>query len=216
MPGVYVCDCCAKKLPFIRFQRCAICHSVSDYGKTHVSCIKQNSSTAPYIYSFLNYGGIVRSIMRKAKFYPDPTLFKALITSIPLRFHFDMVTIIRRNGIGGIVPIPISNTQKGWRGYNQARLFAEFLGSLLDLPVLDMLTRAGEHSLQSQTKPTERPHNISGLFCIRNTIAKKWSGFPVLLCDDVITTSSTLREATRILSRTNIRCQCWVTVCRSF
>lgn len=216
VPGVYICSNCAKTLPFIRFQRCAVCHGVSDYGKTHISCAKQTTNTASYIYSFLNYYGIVRSIMRKAKFYPDPALFKALIASIPLRFHLDMVTVIRRNGIGGIVPIPVSNIQRNWRGYNQSRLFAEYLGFLLEIPVFDALIRTGEYALQSQTKPIARPKNISGLFNVCNKAIKKIGNSPILLCDDIITTGSTLREASKILTTRNIRCQCWVTVCRSF
>jgi len=97
-----------------------------------------------------------------------------------------------------ILPVPLHESRKRKRGYNQSAKFAEGLSEKLNIPFSDsLLTRA--RNTQTQTKKTRfsRWQNVSDVFLVRNISGIK--GKRILLVDDVITTGATIEACGQTL-----------------
>lgn len=100
-----------------------------------------------------------------------------------------------------VVPVPTTPRRLKERGYNQARLLAERVASLLDLPLQPVLARAAASRSQTSLTPSERRENVRGAFGPTATGFRGVKGSHVLLVDDVLTTGATAAEAARTLDR---------------
>ncbi|NQV92931.1 ComF family protein [Candidatus Kaiserbacteria bacterium] len=98
-----------------------------------------------------------------------------------------------------IVPIPLSKKRERERGYNQMKLITNELQKLGGLSVSTQMLIKKRHTYPqtSLRKKEDRVHNIKGVFEVRNTL--NLSHTHVILIDDVLTTGSTLKEASRVL-----------------
>lgn len=94
-----------------------------------------------------------------------------------------------------LVPVPLHWRRRLWRGFNQASRLALGLGRDRDIPVLAALTRTRATSRQQGLAAGDRRNNMHNVFVCRSDL----SGCHVALVDDVVTTGSTAREATRAL-----------------
>ncbi len=92
-----------------------------------------------------------------------------------------------------IVPVPLHPSRHRQRGYNQAALLAQELGSSLRCPVIqDVLIRIKATAPQVDLDAQERKVNVHNAFrCTDNRLLGKH----VLLIDDVCTTGATLESA---------------------
>jgi ComF family protein len=102
-----------------------------------------------------------------------------------------------------IIPIPMPRRRKLMRGYNQAELIAEELGTKLSLPIRsDILLRSGNPTRQATISDRQsRLLNQKGSFVVQHTTP----GMTVLLVDDVTTTGATLLEAKKVLEKSGMR-----------
>jgi ComF family protein len=92
-----------------------------------------------------------------------------------------------------IVPVPLHPSRQLQRGYNQATLLAQELGSRLRCPVMkEVLVRIKATAPQVDLDAQERRDNVRNAFRCRDT---SLAGKHVLLIDDVCTTGSTLESA---------------------
>lgn len=98
-----------------------------------------------------------------------------------------------------LVPVPLHPARRAWRGFDQARLLAEFAGRAWGIPVLDPLARQRDHPPQARLSRAARPENVRDAFRVREGISAALRGRPLLLVDDVATTGSTLLEAAAAL-----------------
>ncbi len=97
-----------------------------------------------------------------------------------------------------IVPIPLHKSRERQRGFNQAKLVAEFVAGHFGLPLVESLERIKKTEPQAKMKnKEERLKNISGCFKIRNPDSVKEKN--IILIDDVFTTGDTINEAVKIL-----------------
>lgn len=97
-----------------------------------------------------------------------------------------------------IAPIPLHWWRKCMRGYNQAEAIASELAANLSVPFAPkLLQRIRWTSQHAQPTREARRENVRGAFRVRKgaRLAKR----TVLLVDDVMTTGSTLSEASRTL-----------------
>jgi ComF family protein len=102
-----------------------------------------------------------------------------------------------------LVPIPLYWHRKNWRGFNQSeeigKLIAEKIGWSFDK---DLLIRKASKKPQAGLKREKRVTNIKGVFSLIKIPNKDT---PIILFDDVWTTGSTVKEATRILKEKGVK-----------
>jgi len=97
-----------------------------------------------------------------------------------------------------ILPIPLHPAKERQRGFNQAKLIAEFLSNKLNLELIEPLKRVKNTEPQAKLKDqNKRIKNISGCFEIKNPEQVKHKN--ILLIDDVFTSGATINEAVKIL-----------------
>lgn len=100
-----------------------------------------------------------------------------------------------------IVPVPTTRQRLRQRGYNQAEVLARRVGEELGMQVVCALSRRDEHAAQMTLTSAQRAKNLVG--CMSATGGVR--GMRVLLVDDVYTTGSTAKEATRALYAAGVR-----------
>ncbi|GAA5317452.1 MAG: hypothetical protein AseanaTS_26570 [Candidatus Pelagadaptatus aseana] len=99
-----------------------------------------------------------------------------------------------------LIPIPMPTFRQWRRGFNQADWIAQWLGKQLQLPVARALTYHQDSRLrQAQSNRATRLQNRQHSFALPERNQKLVSGKHIALIDDVMTTGSTLRSASKIL-----------------
>lgn len=96
-----------------------------------------------------------------------------------------------------LVPVPLHPARRATRGFDQALLLAEIASARWGIPVGRILTRTRDHEPQARLDGERRRENVRGVFRARSEALAR--GRPVLLVDDVVTTGSTLLEASSAL-----------------
>lgn len=103
-----------------------------------------------------------------------------------------------RGSVDLVTWVPISRRRRYKRGYDQARLLAEGLGSQRNVPCQPLLKKVRHTTPQSSLKTeSERRANVLGTYelCPQVQVAGK----RIVLVDDVMTTGATLSECARVL-----------------
>lgn len=96
-----------------------------------------------------------------------------------------------------IVPVPMGRRKRIARGHNQAELFGKSLGKVLGIPMRrDILFKHDTKDEQHKHTENERRERVKTLFYGGSD---NLSGKRILLCDDVMTTGSTLSRCAEIL-----------------
>lgn len=99
-----------------------------------------------------------------------------------------------------LLPVPLSTQRLQHRGFNQAWELARRLGDLLRIPAEpQVLQRPVDTPHQAELSLQERARNLQGAFMVDPQARSAVAGRRVALVDDVMTTGSTFREATRAL-----------------
>ena len=113
-----------------------------------------------------------------------------------------------------IVPIPLHWSRYAWRGYNQAQEIAQVIGKQKNDPVIDLLKRVKRTTLQSEVAHFQRPENVKNAFSLSSDKGQKYKNKHILLIDDLMTTGSTLRSATKELLKLKPKSITAAVVCR--
>ena len=109
---------------------------------------------------------------------------------------------------------PLGRKRLRRRGYDQARLLAECLSSLFEIPCPQLLVKTVENPPQSGTKTAEqRRANVSGIYRVTDPVLVRDQR--VLLVDDIVTTGATLSECARVLKSAGAKSVSAVTLARS-
>jgi ComF family protein len=142
-----------------------------------------------YVMAFLKFRktGIVQHLLHQLKYGNHPEVGVRLgkiygkeLLDTGFEKKFDL-----------IIPVPLHESRKRKRGYNQSACFAEGLSSSLSVPWDESIsTRKVSTSTQTKKSRVERWDNVKDVFNIRET--EKIKGARILLVDDVITTGATL------------------------
>ncbi len=193
-----------KNLIFPSKNICLICKTVDESIKKHIceDCYSNleivNKSVelySPYIetvYYSLFYNRFIREIVKDYKYKGKNYLYKALgsimvDTLYPFNLELDATLYI-----------PMHKRKQAIRGYNQSELLAKYISEKLDAPLIkDNLIKHKMTKDQSHSNMVERSTNLKDSFKIKNIESIK--GKHILLVDDIITTGSTMEEASRVL-----------------
>jgi ComF family protein len=100
--------------------------------------------------------------------------------------------------------VPISETRRADRGFNQAEQMARELGKRLKLPVVPLLQRNRHTEKQSLKKRSDRVRDMRGIFTLheegRIALSRLKTHLPgIYIVDDVYTTGSTLNECAKAI-----------------
>ena len=94
--------------------------------------------------------------------------------------------------------VPLSRRRRRRRGYDQAILLAESVSCQLSLPLCPTLEKVRHTPAQSRSADA-RTRKSTGLDAYQVLPNTDLVGRRILLCDDVVTTGSTLEECARML-----------------
>jgi ComF family protein len=104
----------------------------------------------------------------------------------------------RAAGVAVVVPVPLHWRRRWVRGYNQSAAVAREIAAALAVEFAPQVLRRIRHTPQQmQPSAAARRENVKGAF--RAKPGASLAGRTVLLVDDVMTTGSTLAEASKTL-----------------
>ena len=195
--GYYLCPECVRKARPPRLA-CPKCNNFSSYGVTHIRC-REPFGLDGRISLWRHTGGVRKAIAgMKYKFALEIAKEMAEYAAKELekkKLFFPKSSVL--------VPIPLYWHRKNWRGFNQSeeigKLIAEKLGWGFDK---NFLVRKASKKPQASLKREERKTNIKGVFSLIKSPGKN---MPIILFDDVWTTGSTIKEATKILKEEGVK-----------
>lgn len=93
-----------------------------------------------------------------------------------------------------IVPVPLHWSRFAKRGYNQAEIIARVLAQKSNKPVVNLLKRKVNSSLQAKLSAEQRVENVKNIFQLAHT-DYSYQKKRLLLVDDLMTTGATLSSA---------------------
>lgn len=175
-----------------RSPRCPRCASAFESGgadHTCGSCLADpppfGSVRAPYL-----YGGALADAISRFK-YSSATWLAG-----PLAGLMNEVEITDAAEL--VLPVPLHPTRLVARGFNQSALLAAALARRLGLPLdTSAMARIADTPPQARQGRAERLGALRGAFAVRRT--ERVRDRRVLLVDDVVTTTATVRAASRAL-----------------
>lgn len=179
-----LCSECEDKLPSTEFELCPLC------GQKPCRCgekeLYYKGVETVYYYDGIVPDGIYRLKNDKAK---NLARLCALKLSEKIR--------TRKFKIDGIVPVPMSIYKKSVRGYNQAEVIGKYLSLELGVPLFKKaLIRKNDKVVQHKLDAESRTEHVKSVFFKGKSSLK---GRNVLLCDDVMTTGSTVNYCAKLL-----------------
>ncbi len=147
--------------------------------------------------------GVITAAADYAQVERYVTLFKYdFVTELRLPLAALMTTRLRVlpfNDPAVLVPVPLHARRLRERGFNQSELLASAVGSDMDWPVVEALSRLRRTRPQVGLGREARLKNVSEAFVLRPGYAKAIAGRQVMLVDDVYTTGATMGECAKIL-----------------
>lgn len=151
----------------------------------------------PPPFEWIKTAGIYTEVMAQAmnqfKYHGRPTLAKPLAQCILDQLSAD-ITAYQPDLI---IPVPLHRKRLRERGYNQSLLLARQLGKALDIDVLAQgMIRTRPTSPQSLLNASKRHKNLQGAFKINHKLTPQ----RLILIDDIVTTTSTARACSTLLS----------------
>ncbi len=165
------------------------------------SITRNPATTGAEFHAASNYSDpVVQKLIRELKFnfmQPAAIPLGDIIADYALQYARIFPSL--RDAI--IIPIPLSKKRERERGFNQSLLIAKQFGKIFGADVRDdILVRVHNKKPQSETEnAAERKQNIIGVFAVRRKPPEK-----IILVDDVVTTGSTFREASRVLLESGV------------
>src|SRR5437867_12022487 len=201
--GEYLCDECEAKISRIVPPFCAKCSEPFDGAITNTfACANCAHRTLHFDAAISAYRsrGIVRHVILNFKYGRQSHLRHLVARWLIAAFDDER---LRERRFDAIVPVPLHPARQRERGFNQAAVLAEWLGSHLSLPLRPALQRVHYTTTQTAFDRSERMQNLRGAFRLRKKADVR--NLRVLLIDDVLTTGSTLSECARVLKEAGAR-----------
>lgn len=186
------CDECYQNLRKINSPTCPLCFRPQEDDNVCQDC--QTWENNPHWKSILQqnvsvfeYNDSMKELLATFKFRGDAALVEV--------FHNDFLATYKahylQKKLDLAIPIPLSRERLYERGFNQAKLLANYI----PLAPIDALSRI-HHEKQSKKSRHERLTS-SNVFSV--TDSSKIRNKKLLLIDDIYTTGSTLRHAAKVL-----------------
>lgn len=186
----WICLDCLEELTILNDQRCAICKKAA-VGGICVRCRKTTGLDG--IIAPLDYQSpLVRDVVSVAKYQGGWDALICLITALEEYF-------IRKlpEGDWCYTFVPQTKTRYLERGYNQSEILARQLSRG---KMFSGLVKTKETATQASLTRKQRQLNLKNAFRLKGKPPEQ-----VVICDDVITTGSTLSAVARLLKRSGAK-----------
>lgn len=205
--GTYFCAACIKRVKLHFPQVCPVCERASLDGVTHGRCKRGYSPDG--LTSIWSYEGAPRKLIHKLKY--------KYVSEIALSLASAAAGVLKsterstpyspnyRRDKFTLVPIPLHWIRRNLRGFNQVEEVGKILAALMGWDVKPLLSRKKLTKSQVGLKGKERGKNIAGAFGLVSPYSLNPNPYPLILFDDVWTTGSTIREATRVLKKSGFK-----------
>ncbi|MBI4008875.1 ComF family protein [Candidatus Roizmanbacteria bacterium] len=201
--GAYICINCQKKLSYLKKDICLYCGKDSLSGFTHPGC-RRNLGIDGFL-SVLHYNDFLKAIIKNIKYRLAVDVWEEFCLVVkPERLKKILIykSLLRDDFL--LEPIPLHAHKLQLRGFNQAKIIAQYLQSFLNCRKSGVLLRIRNTPSQTQLQNQKsRYHNMLGAFGVLAN--KNISGKNFVLVDDVVTTGSTLKEAAKVLKKNGAR-----------
>jgi ComF family protein len=148
-------------------------------------------------FSFYNRGSRIRNLIHNLKYKGNKEIGYELGRIYGTLLYDSGFT----SGMDLIIPVPLHQSKKRQRGFNQSEIISAGLSEAAGLPVdAKVLERKTVTGTQTRRSRYERWVNVEGTFNVTDTLMI--AGKHILLVDDVITTGSTLESCVNELLKT--------------
>ena len=188
----YFCKDCEKQIAFNDKNICNHCGraliNAQAYCQTCSSHEKYvDIARSPFIYE----GEIARLIKNfkynKRYFFKDMFCEYMKRTCIKNMFDPDVV-----------VYVPMTKREKRKRGFNQSKILAKQLSKIMNLPLVDAISKSKDTKRQATLDKEQRLKNLQDAFTVEKSMVK---GKKVLIVDDVTTTGATAESIAKKLKK---------------
>jgi ComF family protein len=208
----HLCWDCMATLPLIEAPFCARCGDPVQGAITRdfiCSACVDRPPAFERARSAVRFRGPIKDVLHRFKYSAATHVSRDLATLL----HACARTHYGHDYIDAVTYVPLHAVKQRTRTYNQARLLAGDLASLMRVPLADgCLARERPTATQTRLSARERVHNVRGAFVTRNA---RWThGRRFLLVDDVMTTGATVAECSRVLMEAGAAAVYVVTVAR--
>ena len=175
--GKYICADCLKKVP-------------------------PGGWTNRETYSCFKYEGVIRKAIIALKYKYTVELVGELAGCVLGVLERSSLFIIHNSCL---VPIPLHWYRKNVRGFNQSEEVGKIVARKMKWKFApDLLIRSKSTTPQAQLTGSARRKNLRGAFALNPVYSLYALRYPLVLFDDVLTTGSTLLEASKVLRKSGI------------
>ncbi len=147
------------------------------------------------------YEGVVRKAILALKYR------FAREVSRELAFHF-CLGLKKRGlpfGAAALVPVPLYEKRRKWRGFNQAEEMGKLIAQEMGWKFIpDLVIREAASRPQTELNKAQRIANVKGIFAINPKYNIRDTRRQMLIFDDVVTTGATLEEMAKVLKRAGV------------
>lgn len=203
-PAEPVCEACIQRFAYAQ-ARCFECAAVlpDDLGLCGACQTRPDVPTVHQCVAAVDYAYPWDALIARFKFRSEPGWAKLFAQQILNAPH--AVQMLQTRPL--VVPIPLTATRLGERGYNQSWELVKALqrlcrrqGPALSFDALaTALVRLGETPDQHSLGREARLRNLRGAFAAHPAHAHRLPGKHVVMVDDVTTTGATLHTAAQAL-----------------
>ena len=201
--GNLVCVQCAPRLRPIEEPKCKCCgKAIENMEQEYCSDCKKRTYYFEYGFALWNYDKVMRKSIADFKYHHRREYAEFYGEQFVEKYGQQLLAL----QLDAIIPVPVHWTRYIERGYNQAQVVAEQIGSRTGIPVLgDVLLRKKRTVAQKNLNDKERFRNLEHAF----SVTDKWKNSGeilkrVLLIDDIYTTGSTLSMCAKVLRQAGI------------
>lgn len=192
--GNWFCCDCSLSLPRIEHP-CRICATPGSYDGICGNCL----NNPPYYDCALvpfEFKTPVNKLIHQFKYSHQFHAYKPLIQDL-----LELISISNQSLPDLIIPIPLHPRRLITRGFNQSSLIAKTLSKQLNIPYSNRLLIRHKYSKpQVQLSARQREKAVKNVFQLKQKI----NVHHIVLVDDVITTSHTVNQAAKILTKSGI------------
>ena len=175
-PERYICSGCDKDLPRIE-------------SPPPPTASPFEYDIAPLEYEF-PVDAAIKALKFKRRLHYAPALAELLCDAVS-RLPAD---------IDAVLPVPLHWRRRWFRGFNQAVEIGRPVARHLGVPLVSNVRRGRATPFQSGLSARERARNLHAAFAVRGSLPYQH----VLIVDDVITTSTTVRQIARVVIRAGV------------